>query len=104
MFESRPIWSRNAVKANINIQPDKLKLLLPVVAYYMVITKVYHAYWEIIDWNILNIKYSTSKNVIPVRRNPLIPHWSVGKIKINKWIDINIKKYIADPEQKNNGK
>lgn len=36
MFESRPIWSRNAVKANINIQPDKLKLLLPVVAYYMV--------------------------------------------------------------------
>nr|XP_046231839.1 general transcription factor 3C polypeptide 5 [Scatophagus argus] len=36
MFESRPIWSRNAVKANINIQPDKLKLLLPVLAYYMV--------------------------------------------------------------------
>ncbi|XP_070844987.1 general transcription factor 3C polypeptide 5 [Chaetodon trifascialis] len=36
MFESRPIWSRNAVKANINIHPDKLKLLLPVCAYYMV--------------------------------------------------------------------
>lgn len=36
MFESRPIWSRNAVKANIEIHPDKLKLLLPVVAYYMV--------------------------------------------------------------------
>lgn len=36
MFESRPIWSRNAVKANLNIQPDKLKLLLPVLAYYMV--------------------------------------------------------------------
>lgn len=36
MFESRPIWSRNAVKANINIQPDKLKLLLPILAYYMV--------------------------------------------------------------------
>ncbi|XP_008286561.1 general transcription factor 3C polypeptide 5 [Stegastes partitus] len=36
MFESRPIWSRNAVKANINIHPDKLKLLLPVYAYYMV--------------------------------------------------------------------
>lgn len=40
MFESRPIWSRNAVKANINIQPDKLKLLLPVVAYYMVSREV----------------------------------------------------------------
>ncbi|XP_071322717.1 general transcription factor 3C polypeptide 5 [Trachinotus anak] len=36
MFESRPIWSRNAVRANINIHPDKLKLLLPVFAYYMV--------------------------------------------------------------------
>lgn len=36
MFESRPIWSRNGVKANINIHPDKLKLLLPVFAYYMV--------------------------------------------------------------------
>ncbi|KAM9322698.1 LOW QUALITY PROTEIN: general transcription factor 3C polypeptide 5 [Pholidichthys leucotaenia] len=36
MFEKRPIWSRNAVKANINIPPDKLKLLLPVYAYYMV--------------------------------------------------------------------
>ncbi|KAM3599454.1 uncharacterized protein V6R79_005845 [Siganus canaliculatus] len=36
MFEERPIWSKNAVKANIDIQPDKLKLLLPVFAYYMV--------------------------------------------------------------------
>ncbi|XP_029941208.1 general transcription factor 3C polypeptide 5 [Salarias fasciatus] len=36
MFESRPIWSRNGVKANINLHPDKMKLLLPVYAYYMV--------------------------------------------------------------------
>ncbi|XP_071774874.1 general transcription factor 3C polypeptide 5 [Centroberyx gerrardi] len=36
MFESRPIWSRNAVKANIDVHPEKLKLLLPVFAYYMV--------------------------------------------------------------------
>lgn len=36
MFERRPIWSRNAVKANIDLHPDKLKLLLPLVAYYMV--------------------------------------------------------------------
>ncbi|XP_055009385.1 general transcription factor 3C polypeptide 5 isoform X2 [Boleophthalmus pectinirostris] len=36
MFERRPIWSRNAVKANIDVHPDKLKLLLPLVAYYMV--------------------------------------------------------------------
>eukprot|EP00063_Salmo_salar_P009522 XP_013984357.1 PREDICTED: general transcription factor 3C polypeptide 5-like [Salmo salar] len=38
MFESRPIWSRNSVKANLGIHPDKLKLLLPIVAYYMVRT------------------------------------------------------------------
>uniref|UniRef100_A0A674A7T8 Ral transcription factor IIIC subunit 5 n=1 Tax=Salmo trutta TaxID=8032 RepID=A0A674A7T8_SALTR len=36
MFESLPIWSRYAVKANLDIHPDKLKLLLPIVAYYMV--------------------------------------------------------------------
>ncbi|CAN9504823.1 unnamed protein product [Ophioblennius macclurei] len=36
MFESRPIWSRNGVKANVNLHPDKMKLLLPVYAYYMV--------------------------------------------------------------------
>ncbi|XP_045064217.1 general transcription factor 3C polypeptide 5-like [Coregonus clupeaformis] len=36
MFESRPIWSGYAVKANLDIHPDKLKLLLPIVAYYMV--------------------------------------------------------------------
>ncbi|XP_004075167.1 general transcription factor 3C polypeptide 5 isoform X1 [Oryzias latipes] len=36
MFESRPIWSKNAVKANFNIHPEKLKLLLPLFAYYMV--------------------------------------------------------------------
>lgn len=36
LFERRPIWSRNAVKANVDTHPDKLKLLLPVLAYYMV--------------------------------------------------------------------
>uniref|UniRef100_A0A3Q2PKC9 Ral transcription factor IIIC subunit 5 n=1 Tax=Fundulus heteroclitus TaxID=8078 RepID=A0A3Q2PKC9_FUNHE len=36
MFESRPIWSGNAVKANLNVHREKLKLLLPVYAYYMV--------------------------------------------------------------------
>lgn len=36
MFESRPIWSGYAVKANLDLHPDKLKLLLPIVAYYMV--------------------------------------------------------------------
>lgn len=58
MFESRPIWSRNAVKANINIQPDKLKLLLPVVAYYMVSREAYHACCNIIDWSILSATMS----------------------------------------------
>lgn len=36
LFDIRPIWSRNAVKANISVHPDKLKVLLPFVAYYMV--------------------------------------------------------------------
>ncbi|XP_009320445.1 PREDICTED: LOW QUALITY PROTEIN: general transcription factor 3C polypeptide 5-like [Pygoscelis adeliae] len=35
LFEVRPVWSRNAVKANISVHPDKLKLLLLYLAYYM---------------------------------------------------------------------
>ncbi|KAM6117396.1 general transcription factor 3C polypeptide 5-like [Phoenicopterus ruber ruber] len=32
LFEVHPVWSRNAVQANIIVHPDKLKLLLPYLA------------------------------------------------------------------------
>ncbi|XP_063209060.1 bile salt-activated lipase-like isoform X1 [Chroicocephalus ridibundus] len=35
LFEVPPVWSRNAVKANISVHPAKLELLLPYLAYYM---------------------------------------------------------------------
>ncbi|KAM7088101.1 general transcription factor 3C polypeptide 5-like isoform 3-T3 [Ciconia maguari] len=35
LFEVRPVSFRNVVKANISVHPDKLKLLLPYLAYYM---------------------------------------------------------------------
>ncbi|KAL2099541.1 hypothetical protein ACEWY4_003935 [Coilia grayii] len=44
LFERRPIWSRNAVKANIDVHPEKLKLLLPYVAYYM-LTGPWRSLW-----------------------------------------------------------
>ncbi|XP_061055688.1 general transcription factor 3C polypeptide 5 isoform X5 [Eubalaena glacialis] len=44
LFEIRPIWSRNAVKANISVHPDKLKVLLPFMAYYM-ITGPWRSLW-----------------------------------------------------------
>ncbi|XP_044120530.1 general transcription factor 3C polypeptide 5 isoform X3 [Neovison vison] len=44
LFEIRPVWSRNAVKANISIHPDKLKVLLPFMAYYM-ITGPWRSLW-----------------------------------------------------------
>ncbi|CAM2103561.1 general transcription factor 3C polypeptide 5 [Lepidochelys kempii] len=44
LFEIRPIWSRNAVKANISVHPDKLKLLLPYLAYYM-LTGPWRSLW-----------------------------------------------------------
>ncbi|XP_006894495.1 PREDICTED: general transcription factor 3C polypeptide 5-like [Elephantulus edwardii] len=44
LFEIRPIWSRSAVKANISIHPDKLKVLLPFMAYYM-ITGPWRSLW-----------------------------------------------------------
>lgn len=36
LFDIRPIWSRNAVRAKMSVHPDKLKVLLPFMAYYMV--------------------------------------------------------------------
>uniref|UniRef100_A0A4W4E5G2 Transcription factor IIIC subunit 5 HTH domain-containing protein n=1 Tax=Electrophorus electricus TaxID=8005 RepID=A0A4W4E5G2_ELEEL len=44
LFERRPIWSRNAVKANVDIHPEKLKLLLPYLAYYM-LTGPWRSLW-----------------------------------------------------------
>ncbi|NWH66151.1 TF3C5 factor, partial [Geococcyx californianus] len=44
LFEVRPVWSRNAVKANISVHPDKLKLLLPYLAYYM-LTGPWRSLW-----------------------------------------------------------
>ncbi|XP_053552213.1 general transcription factor 3C polypeptide 5 isoform X2 [Bombina bombina] len=44
LFEIRPIWSKNAIKANISVHPDKLKQLLPYVAYYM-LTGPWRSLW-----------------------------------------------------------
>uniref|UniRef100_A0A8C5R391 General transcription factor 3C polypeptide 5 n=1 Tax=Leptobrachium leishanense TaxID=445787 RepID=A0A8C5R391_9ANUR len=44
LFEIRPIWSRSAIKANISLHPDKLKMLLPFVAYYM-LTGPWRSLW-----------------------------------------------------------
>ncbi|KAJ8390013.1 hypothetical protein AAFF_G00111740 [Aldrovandia affinis] len=44
MFERRPVWSRNAVKANVDMHPDKMKLLLPTMAYYM-LTGPWRSLW-----------------------------------------------------------
>eukprot|EP00066_Takifugu_rubripes_P028736 XP_011618002.1 PREDICTED: general transcription factor 3C polypeptide 5 [Takifugu rubripes] len=66
MFESRPIWSRNAVKANINIQPDKLKLLLPVVAYYMV-TGPWRSLWVRFGYDPRKMKDSKKYQLLDFR-------------------------------------
>ncbi|XP_002738728.1 general transcription factor 3C polypeptide 5-like [Saccoglossus kowalevskii] len=36
LFKKRPVWSKNALKSHIDIHIEKLKVLLPVVAYYFV--------------------------------------------------------------------
>uniref|UniRef100_H3CJA5 Ral transcription factor IIIC subunit 5 n=1 Tax=Tetraodon nigroviridis TaxID=99883 RepID=H3CJA5_TETNG len=99
MFESRPIWSRNAVKANINIQPDKLKLLLPVVAYYMV-TGPWRSLWvrlgydprklpdskkyQLLDFRIrCSTKHGYSSSDIPVKPKRSALNYSLP-ITVNK--------------------
>ncbi|XP_026152363.1 general transcription factor 3C polypeptide 5 isoform X2 [Mastacembelus armatus] len=66
MFESRPIWSRNAVKANINIHPDKLKMLLPVVAYYMV-TGPWRSLWVRLGYDPRKTKESKKYQMLDFR-------------------------------------
>lgn len=66
MFESRPIWSRNAVKANINIQPDKLKLLLPILAYYMV-TGPWRSLWVRLGYDPRKTKESKKYQLLDFR-------------------------------------
>ncbi|XP_064649634.1 general transcription factor 3C polypeptide 5-like [Lineus longissimus] len=44
MFEIRPIWSKNAIRSNIDCMPTKLKFYLPFVAYYY-LTGPWRAMW-----------------------------------------------------------
>nr|XP_047909993.1 general transcription factor 3C polypeptide 5 isoform X1 [Anser cygnoides]XP_047909999.1 general transcription factor 3C polypeptide 5 isoform X1 [Anser cygnoides]XP_047910005.1 general transcription factor 3C polypeptide 5 isoform X1 [Anser cygnoides] len=83
LFEVRPVWSRNAVKANVNIHPDKLKLLLPYLAYYM-LTGPWRSLWvrfgydprkhpeakiyQVLDFRIrCGMKYGYAPNDMPVK-------------------------------------
>ncbi|NXE74345.1 TF3C5 factor, partial [Cochlearius cochlearius] len=83
LFEVRPVWSRNAVKANISVHPDKLKLLLPYLAYYM-LTGPWRSLWvrigydprkhpeakiyQVLDFRIrCGMKYGYAPNDMPVK-------------------------------------
>ncbi|XP_055988838.1 general transcription factor 3C polypeptide 5 [Sorex fumeus] len=83
LFDVRPVWSRNAVKANLSIHPDKLKVLLPFLAYYM-ITGPWRSLWirfgydprkdpaakmyQVLDFRIrCGMKYGYTPNDLPVK-------------------------------------
>ncbi|MEE6505375.1 hypothetical protein FKM82_005508 [Ascaphus truei] len=83
LFGVRPVWSRNAIKANISIHPEKLKLLLPCVAYYM-LTGPWRSLWvrfdydprknseakiyQVLDFRIrCGVKYGYTPNDMPVK-------------------------------------
>ncbi|XP_075434901.1 general transcription factor 3C polypeptide 5 isoform X3 [Ascaphus truei] len=83
LFSVRPVWSRNAIKANISIHPEKLKLLLPCVAYYM-LTGPWRSLWvrfdydprknseakiyQVLDFRIrCGVKYGYTPNDMPVK-------------------------------------
>ncbi|KAJ8346724.1 hypothetical protein SKAU_G00281250 [Synaphobranchus kaupii] len=99
MFERRPIWSRNAVKANLDIQPDKLKLLLPYVAYYM-LTGPWRSLWvrfgydprkspeakiyQVLDFRIrCGTKHGYTPNDMPVKAKRSTYNYSLP-ITVNK--------------------
>nr|XP_033817489.1 general transcription factor 3C polypeptide 5 isoform X2 [Geotrypetes seraphini] len=83
LFDVRPIWSRNALKANVSVHPDKLKLILPYMAYYM-LTGPWRSLWvrfaydprknpdakiyQVLDFRIrCGMKYGYTTNEIPVK-------------------------------------
>ncbi|RXN12904.1 bile salt-activated lipase-like protein [Labeo rohita] len=92
LFEKRPIWSRNAVKANINIHPEKMKHLLPYVAYYM-LTGPWRSLWvrfgydprktaeakiyQVLDFRIrYGMKHGFGVNDMPVKPKRSAYHYS----------------------------
>ncbi|XP_063287390.1 general transcription factor 3C polypeptide 5 [Pelobates fuscus] len=83
LFNIRPVWSRSAIKANISLHPDKLKMLLPYVAYYM-LTGPWRSLWvrfdydprkhpeakiyQVLDFRIrCGMKYGYAANDMPVK-------------------------------------
>lgn len=93
LFERRPVWSRNAVKANVDIHPEKLKLLLPYLAYYMV-TGPWRSMWvrfgydprknpeakiyQVLDFRIrCGMKHGFGVNDMPVKAKRSAYHYSL---------------------------
>lgn len=92
LFERRPIWSRNGIKANINIHPEKMKHLLPYMAYYM-LTGPWRSLWvrfgydprktseakiyQVLDFRIrYGMKHGYTVNDMPVKSKRSAYHYS----------------------------
>ncbi|XP_069465423.1 general transcription factor 3C polypeptide 5 isoform X2 [Ambystoma mexicanum] len=106
LFEVRPIWSRNALKSNIGINPEKLKLMLPCVAYYM-LTGPWRSLWvrfgydprkdpeskvyQVLDFRIrCGVKYGYSPNEMPVKAKRSTYNYSLP-------ITLSAKKQASQP-------
>ncbi|XP_061427648.1 general transcription factor 3C polypeptide 5 [Lethenteron reissneri] len=50
LFQERPVWSKNAIKAKLNLHPEKLKVLLPTVAYYT-LTGPWRSLWVLFGFD-----------------------------------------------------
>ncbi|XP_048021438.1 general transcription factor 3C polypeptide 5-like [Megalobrama amblycephala] len=92
LFKKRPIWSRSAVKPNINVHPEKMKHLLPYLAYYM-LTGPWRSLWvrfgydprktpeakiyQVLDFRIrYRMKHGFSVNDMPVKSKRSAYHYS----------------------------
>ncbi|MBN3297607.1 TF3C5 factor, partial [Amia calva] len=101
LFETRPVWSRNAVKSNLEIHPEKLKLLLPYVAYYM-LTGPWRSLWvkfgydprkdpkakayQVLDFRIrCGMKHGYTPNDMPVKAKRSTYNYSLP-ITVNKTV------------------
>uniref|UniRef100_UPI00358EBF40 general transcription factor 3C polypeptide 5-like n=1 Tax=Myxine glutinosa TaxID=7769 RepID=UPI00358EBF40 len=79
LFAERPVWSKKALCVHISLHLDKLKLLLPVLAYYM-LTGPWRSLWVRIGYDPRKYPEAKAYQVLDFRLRSARKHGSLSSI------------------------
>uniref|UniRef100_A0A8C4QG94 General transcription factor IIIC, polypeptide 5 n=1 Tax=Eptatretus burgeri TaxID=7764 RepID=A0A8C4QG94_EPTBU len=79
LFVERPVWSKKALCAQSPLHPDKLKLLLPVLAYYM-LTGPWRSLWVRIGYDPRKYPEAKAYQVLDFRLRSARKHGSLSSV------------------------